>query len=57
MSEQHTHAGPDLPFSEAEWHEFHESDKAAGAAVIKLMSAIFTIGLVLYTVVVIIVAR
>jgi hypothetical protein len=54
------HAGhtssPGPAFTEAQWHEFHTSDKAAGAAVILLMTSIFGIGLVLYATVAIIVA-
>ncbi len=44
-----------LPFSEADWHEFHKSDIGAGAAIIVLMASIFSIGLVLYTVIAIVV--
>jgi hypothetical protein len=50
-------SAPALPFSEADWHEFHQSDKGAGGAVIVLMGGIFSIGLVLYTIVAIIVAQ
>ena len=57
MSDSHAHGSPAAsPFTDAQWHEFHESDKGAGAAVIILMSAIFSIGLVLYTIVAVIVA-
>jgi len=49
----HGHAAP---FSEAEMAEFVKSDVGAGAAVVVLMSAIFGIGLVLYTVIAFIVA-
>ncbi len=57
MSDTHAHDRSSAsPFSDAEWHEFHESDKSAGAAVIILMTAIFSCGLVLYTVVATIVA-
>lgn len=47
----HGHGGPASPFTEAEWKEFHKSDIGAGGAVIVLMTAIFSIGLLLYTVV------
>jgi hypothetical protein len=40
-----------LPFTDAEWQEFRESDKRAGGAIVALMGGIFTIGLCLYTVV------
>ena len=56
-ADPHAHTThPGLPFSEADWKDFHESDKRAGGAIIVLMSAIFTIGLVLYTVVAVVVA-
>jgi hypothetical protein len=51
---QHGHGhGPalHLPFTDAEWHEFRESDKRAGGAIVVLMTSIFTTGLLLYTVV------
>ena len=40
--------GAPLNFSEAEWQQFRDSDKAAGRAVVLLMGSIFTIGLLLY---------
>jgi hypothetical protein len=45
------HVPNKLPFSEAELKEFHRDDIQAGGAVVVLMTAIFGIGLVLYTVV------
>lgn len=48
--------GPASPFSEAEWKAFRKDDVTAGGAVVVLMTAIFTIGLILYTVVAIAVA-
>jgi len=39
------------PFSEAEWEEFHKSDIQAGATFVILITSIFTVGLVLYSVV------
>jgi hypothetical protein len=58
MTDAHAaHTSSSSPdFTEAEWHEFHTSDKAAGAAVILLMTSIFSIGLVLYATIAIIVA-
>ncbi len=44
-----------LPFTEADWHEFHKSDIGAGAAIIILMASIFSIGLILYSVIAIVV--
>jgi hypothetical protein len=39
------------PFTEAELLEFHKSDVQAGGAVVKLMAAIFLIGVFLYALV------
>jgi hypothetical protein len=49
-------SSPSPAFTEAEWHDFRTSDKGAGAAVIVLMTSIFSIGLVLYAIIAIIVA-
>jgi hypothetical protein len=59
MSDPHEHAAtaPALPFSEVEWKEFHDNDIHAGAAIILLMTGIFSIGLVLYTTIAIIVSQ
>jgi hypothetical protein len=58
MSDPHAHATTsDQTFTEAEWHDFHTVDKGAGAAVIVLMTSIFTIGLFLYATIAIIVAQ
>ena len=48
--EPHGHgaAAAALPFSEAELKEFQKDDRHAGGAVIVLMAAIFSIGLILY---------
>lgn len=35
-------------FTDAEWHQFQSDDRHAGGAVLVLMTAIFSIGLVLY---------
>lgn len=51
MSDPHGHSTPSLPFTDADLAEFRSSDVGAGAAVVLLMSAIFTIGLILYTIV------
>jgi hypothetical protein len=62
MSDPHAHdvtthpSKAPSPFSDADWQEFHKSDINAGAAVIVLMTAIFSIGLVLYSVIAIVVA-
>lgn len=52
----HGHGHAASPFTQAELDELQKSDIGAGAAVIVLMSAIFGIGLVLYTVIAFIVA-
>ncbi len=44
-------------FNEAELTQFHKDDIQAGGAIIVLMTAIFTIGLILYTVIAVVVAR
>ncbi len=36
-------------FTEQEWADFQRSDRSAGGAVVALMAGIFTVGLVLYT--------
>jgi hypothetical protein len=58
MSDSHAHgSSPSPAFTDAEWHDFHTSDKGAGAAVILLMTSIFTIGLLLYATIAVIVAQ
>jgi hypothetical protein len=52
---EHGHAAGS-PFTAAELAELQKSDVGAGAAVIVLMTAIFGIGLVLYSVIAFIVA-
>ena len=54
----HDHAVADAGphFSEKEWKEFQDDDIHAGGAVICLMAGIFTIGLMLYTTIAVIVA-
>ena len=51
MSDPHHAPDAGLPFSEADWKEFHKEDVKAGRAVVVLMTAIFTMGVVLYTIV------
>jgi hypothetical protein len=59
MSEPHSHSAPAaaVPFTDSQLHAFHEDDKHAGGAVIVLMTAIFSIGLVLYSVIAVIVSQ
>ena len=45
-----------LPFSAEQLHEFHKSDIGAGGAVVVLMTAIFSIGLILYAIIAFVVA-
>jgi hypothetical protein len=51
MSDPHHAPTAGLPYSEADWHEFHQEDIKAGKAVVVLMTAIFSLGVVLYTIV------
>ena len=51
MSDPHHTPHPDLPFTENDWKEFHREDVKAGRAVVVLMTAIFTMGVVLYAIV------
>jgi hypothetical protein len=44
------HAAP-APFTEAELHTFHANDRKEGTVVIALITSIFTIGVVIYTIV------
>jgi hypothetical protein len=46
-----TPAAPVLPFSPEEWQTFRTWDKTAGAYIVGLMAGIFTVGLVLYLIV------
>ena len=50
MSEHHPeqHGDSVLHFTPAEWEQFRSSDLAACKAVVLLMTGIFTIGLILY---------
>ena len=52
--QSHSHAtSPATPFTEADWKAFRQDDILAGSAVVVLMSAIFSIGVLLYAVVLI----
>ena len=51
MSDPHHTPNPGLPFNVADWHEFHKEDVKAARAVVVLLTAIFTIGVILYTIV------
>jgi hypothetical protein len=52
----HSHAEHPSPFSDAELQELHTNDILAGKFVVMLMAGIFSVGLVLYTVILIAVA-
>jgi hypothetical protein len=54
MTEPHAPAAT-MPFSEEEYHQYQESDKYSGGVVVALMTAIFSIGLLIYTTILIIV--
>jgi hypothetical protein len=46
------HASPTVaPFSDAEWEQLRREDFAAASAIVILMVSIFSIGVVLYTIV------
>jgi hypothetical protein len=51
MNDTHNAPNGGSPFSEATWKEFHKEDVQAGRAVVMLMTAIFSMGVVLYTIV------
>jgi len=42
---------PPLHFTPEQWEQFRTSDKGAGKSVVLLMGSIFTVGLVLYSIV------
>lgn len=52
----HSPTGERPYFPAAEWEEFQQADIQAGKAIVVLMSSIFTIGLVLYSIVATVVA-
>jgi hypothetical protein len=45
------HGTPALPFSDAEWQSFRQSDMAAGRNIVVLMTGIFVIGVILYAII------
>jgi hypothetical protein len=47
----HDHSMPDNPFTDAEIARFQREDRYAGGTVVVLMGTIFSIGVVLYTIV------
>jgi hypothetical protein len=51
----HHPSGRPTYFTEQEWADFQRSDRASGGLVVALMTAIFSIGLVLYTTIALIV--
>ncbi len=53
MSHPEAHAQTDAPpyFPATQWEQFQADDIAAGRAIILLMSSIFTIGLLIYTII------
>jgi len=46
----HGPAAP-LPFTDADWENFYKNDIEAGKMIVLLMGGIFTIGLVLYSII------
>jgi hypothetical protein len=54
-SATHHPSGRPTYFTEHEWADFQRSDRAAGGVVVALMACIFTVGLVLYTTIALIV--
>jgi hypothetical protein len=58
--DHHHHAAPAGEawyFTDEEWNQFRKSDAGAAAAIAGLMASIFTIGLLLYTAIAIVVAN
>ncbi len=45
------HADAALPFTDAELNSFHHDDRVAASAIVLLISGIFVIGVILYTIV------
>jgi hypothetical protein len=54
---EHGHEAAPSPFSDAELEVFHKEDRMGGGLVVGLMAGIFTIGLLLYITVAIMVVR
>jgi hypothetical protein len=49
---EHGHSTPtEMPFSATEWEEFRRQDAVAGKMVGGLMASIFSIGVVIYSIV------
>ena len=48
---EHGHAPVTMPFSEAEWNEFRRQDGIAGKMVGGLMASIFSVGVLIYSIV------
>ena len=48
---EHAATAPPLPYSAEEWKGFRAIDKTAGGYIVGLMGGIFSIGLVLYLIV------
>jgi len=53
MTVEHSHAAPTAaPFTEAELNTLHTSDRKEATVVVALIASIFSIGVVIYTIVV-----
>jgi hypothetical protein len=51
MEHGHGHAPTQMPFSQVEWNEFRAQDAVAGKMVGGLMASIFSVGIVIYSIV------
>ena len=51
MEHGHGHAPADKPYTTAEWDEFRRQDAVAGTMVGGLMAVIFSIGVLIYSIV------
>jgi len=56
MSDSHSDHDAAAPFTDAEIERFQQEDRYAGGAVVVLMASIFSIGVVLYSIVLLSVA-
>ena len=45
------HAAHSLPFTDAEWQQLQAADLAAGRAIVTLLLGVFSIGVVIYSIV------
>jgi hypothetical protein len=52
----HGHGVPAAAFTPAEWNSFHHDDRTAGTAIVLEVGGIFVIGLILYTIVLLVVS-